>query len=191
MKKIFLLCLSLFPIILSGAENSFAQKVKPNFSGTWSLNNSESKTYVFGGEITVFPKQSFNCLVDKTIEHKEPELKVKTITKCREESNAGQSAKTVETNFIYFTDGRGEVNKADNNDLIESVTKWDGNKILTVSHIKNLKNNKKELPWAKELSISKKKEKLFEKSAENKSSFYSPNGSVSNSYTKWVYELSK
>ena len=176
-------------ILLTG--NAYAQKEKPNFSGTWNLDKKESKTYFLGSENSEFTRQLPDCSVEKTIEHNEPELKIRTITKCLEETSMGKSLKTFETNFIYFTDGRGEVNKPDDSDSIESKTKWDGNKILIVNNHINPKNNKKEMSLSKELSISKNKAEMFEKLADNKSGFYSAATAFGSIYTKRVYKLSK
>ena len=95
------------------ALGAFAQ-TKPDFSGTWKLDNTRSN---FGA----LPAPQSSTL---KIEHKEPAFKMVSIT-------VGDSGeRSFELSFM--TDGKECTNFVGNIEL-KSVVKWDGN-VLTMEH---------------------------------------------------------
>lgn len=167
--------------------NTFAQKEKSNFGGVWNFNKKESKVVFAGNEQPVSSKETFGCLIKLTIEHNEPELIVKEIKMCEDTNKANKFLKTTETISKYFTDGRGEINNTSRNETVESNTEWSGKKIIISIYETNTKNGKKKLFQIKELSVSKDKQKLIEKSV-----FKKPELPQDwKSYTKNVFIISK
>jgi hypothetical protein len=119
--------LSLFLVTLTGKTLS-QSKAKPDFSGTWLLDQKKSND----SGLTTRPDLPIK------ITHQEPEFRV-----TRSSEKNGQ---IVDHDFVYFTDGRGEENeatallttnpsaiKADDlkNRVTKSKTKWSGNKVVT------------------------------------------------------------
>jgi len=125
------LCSVVFLIVLLpiSASNALSQpKSKPNFTGTWLLDQKKSDD----SGLTTRPDLPIK------IAHQEPDFRV-----TRSSEKNGQ---IVEHHFVYFTDGRGEENeatsllttnpssaKADDlkNRVTKSKTQWSGNKIVT------------------------------------------------------------
>ena len=110
------------------ATNAQANKPKPDFTGTWLLDQKKSND----SGLTRRPDLPIKIL------HRDPEFRVTVRTE-----KAGQ---IIEREFVYFTDGRGESNpltsfvttnpSAINADelkkqIARSKTKWSGNKIVT------------------------------------------------------------
>jgi len=117
----------------TAAAQSAKSTAKPDFSGTWLLDTKKSNTV----GLTTRPD------LPMTISHQEPEFKMVI------SSEANGQIKKHE--FIYFTDGRGEMNEATSvitsdpsgfkpedlrNRKTESKTKWSGNKVVTRSRYK-------------------------------------------------------
>ena len=121
--------LLLFVLVAMSASSALSQpKSKPDFTGSWLLDQKKSDD----SGMTTRPD------VPIKITHQEPEFRI-----TRSSEKNGQ---IVEHDFIYFTDGRGEENeatallttnpssaKADDlkNRVTKSKTKWNGNKIVT------------------------------------------------------------
>ena len=119
----------LLVLVATSASTALSQpKAKPDFSGTWLLDQKKSDD----SGLTTRPDLPIK------ITHQDPEFRV-----TRSSEKNGQ---TVDHNFIYFTDGRGEENettallttnpsavKTDDlkNRVTKSKTKWSGNKIVT------------------------------------------------------------
>jgi hypothetical protein len=105
-----------------------AAKIRTDFSGTWLLDRSKSSA-----ELTNSASRSIKIL------HQDPEFQL-----IRDSEINGQT-KTLE--LTYYTDGRGEKNKRifglltsgqppkalNDNELTESHTVWNGNKLVTRS----------------------------------------------------------
>jgi len=124
-------CSLVFLIVLLGMSAPAAlsqSKSKPDFTGTWLLDQKKSND----SGLTTRPDLPIK------ITHQEPELRI-----TRSSEKDGQ---VVEHNFVYFTDGRGEENEATQllttnpssvnaddlkNRVRKSKTKWSGNKIVT------------------------------------------------------------
>jgi len=116
----------------TAAQNT-KSTAKPDFSGTWLLDTKKSNT----GGLTTRPDLPI------AISHQEPEFKMVI------SSEANGQIKKHE--FVYFTDGRGEMNEATSvittdpsgfkpedlrNKKTESKTNWSGNKIVTRTRYK-------------------------------------------------------
>jgi hypothetical protein len=129
-KSISALVVILFLCAIATAQKSTA---KPDFTGTWLLDTRKSNT----GGLTTRPD------LPVTISHKDPEFKMVISSEL-----SGQITKH---EFVYFTDGRGEMNEATSvitsdpsgfkpedlrNKKTESKTKWSGNKVVTRSRYK-------------------------------------------------------
>jgi hypothetical protein len=127
---VFLFVLAL---ALSASTATSQTKAKPDFSGTWLLDQEKSND----SGLTTRPDLPIK------ITHQEPEFRV-----TRSSEKGGQ---TVDRNFVYFTDGRGEENEATallttnpsavksddlQNRVTKSTTKWSGNKIVTRARLR-------------------------------------------------------
>jgi hypothetical protein len=124
-------CSLVFLIVLLAMSAPAAlpqSKSKPDFTGTWLLDQKKSND----SGLTTRPDLPIK------INHQEPEFRI-----TRSSERNGQ---IVEHDFVYFTDGRGEENEATSllttnpagvksDDLkhrvTKSKTKWSGNKIVT------------------------------------------------------------
>lgn len=178
--------LFLLTIVFSGI--AFAQKEKPNFSGTWNLDKKESGLYLLGNEMFGLSNVLFeNCSEKISIEHKEPELLIKKTSICQKSDKSKALPRTTESTYRYFTDERGEVNDSRDYQTVESKTKWENNKLIITVYQTDEKNGKRKFLVSKELSVSKNKENLTEKIIRHKSDLYSSQPS----YTKMVYKISK
>lgn len=112
-------------LVVSAAPQKSPPKPKPDFSGTWLLDQKKSDSGVTRSDLPI------------KIVHSDPEFRV-----TRSSESNGQ---IVERSSVYFTDGRGEINpstfglttnpsanaKGTKNLVDESKTKWSGNKIVT------------------------------------------------------------
>jgi hypothetical protein len=120
-------------LFATAAVQNTKSTAKPDFSGTWLLDTKKSNT----GGLTTRPDLPI------AISHQEPEFKIVT------SSEANGQIKKHE--FVYFTDGRGEMNEATSvittdpsgfkpedlrNKKTESKTNWSGNKIVTRTRYK-------------------------------------------------------
>lgn len=108
-------------------------KPKPDLTGTWLLDRTKSN---IGPPLV--PDQPLKIV------HRDPELRITH----RVQSN-GQS---VERDFVYYSDGRGETNlttmflstgtdmnkPGSDKDVTKSKTKWDGDKLVTRSILRNV-----------------------------------------------------
>jgi hypothetical protein len=108
-------------------------KPKPDFTGTWLLDRTKSN---------IGPP----LLTDQPLKivHHDPELRV-----IHRVQNNGQS---VEKDFVYYSDGRGETNPTtmylstgtdmnkprSDKDVTKSKTRWDGNKLVTRSTLSSI-----------------------------------------------------
>ena len=117
-------------LVLSDAAKGQSGKPqnKPDFSGTWLLDAKKSNT----DGLTSRPDLPI------TISHQDPEFKVVV--------SSESGGKISQRDFVYFTDGRGEMNEATSlitsnpaafkpedlrNKKTESKTKWSGDKVVT------------------------------------------------------------
>lgn len=128
----------LAPVILTfiGAVSTNAQggknQSKPDLSGSWLLDSKKSNS----AGLTSKPD------LPVKISHHDPEFRVTLSSEL--------NGQTVERDFVYFTDGRGETNpatsflttepRANPGDLQKQVTKskskWSGDKIVTRSQLR-------------------------------------------------------
>ncbi|HKP35666.1 MAG TPA: hypothetical protein VJT71_02320 [Pyrinomonadaceae bacterium] len=121
------------PLVMVATALVAAQGSKPDFSGTWMLDLKKSSS-------TGLPTRPD---VPIRISHQDPELRV-----IRTSESNGQ---TVEREFVYYTDGRGETNQATSllttnpggakasdlqNKQTKSRTKWSGDKLVTRARIR-------------------------------------------------------
>jgi len=88
----------------------------PNFSGTWKMNASKSKS---GGDFPL--PQRF----DRKITHAEPALQVTTTR------SGFQGGEDITTETKYTTDGKETTNPGFGGSEMKSVTKWEGD-VLTI-----------------------------------------------------------
>jgi hypothetical protein len=118
-----------FVLVTMSASTATSQtKAKPDFTGTWLLDQKKSNE----------PGLTNRPDLPIKISHPEPEFRV-----TRQSEANGQ---IIETDFVYFTDGRGEENqmtsllttnpsaaKADDlkNKVTKSKTTWSDKKIVT------------------------------------------------------------
>jgi hypothetical protein len=124
--------LVVLPVIFASTALS-QPKAKPDFSGTWLLDQKKSND----SGLTTRPDLPIK------ISHHEPEFRV-----TRSGEKNGQ---VVDRDFVYFTDERGEENattallttnpsavKADDlkKSVTKSKTKWNGNKIVTRARLR-------------------------------------------------------
>ena len=105
---------------------------KPDFSGSWLLDRKKSNV-----------GKSAQPDLPLKIVHNDPEFRIKR--------QYDHNAVTVEREFVYYSDGRGETNPAtmilsttpDRNardldkQVTNSKTRWNGNKLVTRSVIRN------------------------------------------------------
>ena len=123
-------CFMFLVIVLAmAAPAALSQpKTKPDFSGTWVLDQKKSND----SGLTTRPDLPIK------INHQEPEFRITR--------PSGSNGQIVEHSFVYFTDERGEENEATavlttnpsaiktddlKNRITKSKTKWSGNKIVT------------------------------------------------------------
>lgn len=182
MKKHLLICITLLTIFFVG--NAFAQKEKPNFSGTWNFDQTKSGRSFSGQEMWSAP---INCEIKLLIVHNEPELIIRRTSICGESK---KSLKTTETVHRYFTDEREEVNTSSRGQIVESKTRWDKDRVVITIYQVNPKNGKKKTSLVYEISLSKDKQKLTERIAENEASL-SPSAGFGTMYQRMVYKISK
>lgn len=127
--------ISLFLLAAFCAAPVFAQKnskkEKPNFSGMWEsrqtiLYRFESSTTF--AEITskILVKHNDN-IFEKNITHLFEYLDENRKVIKREEKIIS---------YIFYTDGRGETNLSEENESVESSTKWDGKKLVITYKLK-------------------------------------------------------
>jgi hypothetical protein len=117
--RIFILLLTTLSFTFSFHAQTGSKGIndRPNFSGDWILNVTESK----------YDSPSSNQLIAADagvitrIVHNEPEFRITLI-------NSASGA--VKSEFPYFTDGR-EVQIPTRAGLEKSKTKWDGDKLVT------------------------------------------------------------
>jgi len=125
--------LAVILLLCATAEAQNKSTAKLDFSGTWLLDAKKSNT----GGLTMRPD------LPMTITHQDPEFKMVI--------SSERNGQIVKHEFMYYTDGRGEVNEATSvittdpsgfkpedlrNKKTESKTKWSGNKIVTRSRYK-------------------------------------------------------
>ena len=116
-------CLLLFVSSSFAQQDKTATQNKPDFSGIWLLNFSQSDFGMSKGHLI------YDALT-LVISHQTPELKVtrKWAKKKKEQTRE----------LVYYTDGRGEKNSNFNkNEIVTSKTNWDGN-ILTIKGTSSL-----------------------------------------------------
>jgi hypothetical protein len=131
---------SVFVLILACTLTAFAQGdkkngnvlKKPDPTGSWMLDPKRSNV-----------GKSAQPDLPLKITYRDPELRIKRIY--------DHNGQTVEREFIYYSDGRGETNPATmilsttpdknardlDNQVTNSKTRWNGNKLVTRSIIRN------------------------------------------------------
>ena len=126
-------------LILVFCPFAFSQKKgeKPDFSGLWRLDPSYTADFYGSGApwgefskllLSKIPNCEENIL---KIEHVEPQLKLAEFCRNKIDTDVPTEDFTKANIPMYFTDGRGEKNAWVEGGLIDSITKWDGNKIVT------------------------------------------------------------
>ena len=124
----------LFLTLACAGYVSAQTKSKPDFSGTWLLDRSKSKVSPFESKPAspaADPKRKESDLI--IIEHVDLKFTAteKQITETFDDSGALIDKKEfVLSNLTYFTDGRGEKNTFQSNQLHASETKQTGRKII-------------------------------------------------------------
>lgn len=130
---------------------------KPNLSGEWQIDKSDSR-FVFGsGQMgSMLSKETYDCFANFTIEHAEPEIVIKRKGKCPD----GQyKATETETTHRYFTDGRGEENSDGFRNAVKSETRWEKNRLIITEY--QIDRNGRRTPTIYiKITISKKGDKL-------------------------------
>jgi hypothetical protein len=99
---------------LALSANLVSAQDKPNFSGAWKMNAAKSD----------FGPMPAPDKMDRTIDHKDPELKFKTM---QSTPNGDQTSDT-----MYKTDGTDSMNKQRGAD-VKSVAKWEADKLVIKS----------------------------------------------------------
>lgn len=178
-------------LVIICAVSGFSQKKdgRPDFSGNWTFDRSGSSYHSAGIEQIGAKNFVPNCAINMKIQQTVSEIKIISNSNCRENG----ALRDYKGNSSYFTDERGDLNKASDGSPLESVTKWDGNEILITYYRVNSKGKK--VPESiRRMKISKKRDKLTEIIAGpdyEKSPTPSSISSMLNSYTEMVYKLSK
>lgn len=134
LKRILLLLLVLsFVIPCSAQDKKHSNQPKPDFTGTWELDQSKSVS-------SSGPRAKGS--VRLTISHKEPELKIMR--------RGVTDGKEFNSDSVFYTDNRGETNpsvfqtafgmgasgSSAKSDELKSKTMWDGNKLVSRSSIR-------------------------------------------------------
>jgi hypothetical protein len=129
----FLLLTCILVASAQGQQGNKSASNKPDLSGTWMLDLKKSSS-------TGMPTRPDLPI---RISHHDPELRV-----IRTSESNGQ---TVEREFVYYTDGRGETNQATSllttnpdaakasdlqNERTKSKTKWSGDKLVTRARLR-------------------------------------------------------
>jgi len=108
MKKTVLLCVTMLAL----AAVACAADDKPNFTGKWVLDTEKSDF----GPVPAPTSQT------QEIDHKDPKLKVKTVSKNAQGESTAESNRTTDGEENTNTIGGAEV---------KSKTVWDGKKLVT------------------------------------------------------------
>ncbi len=129
-----------------------SKKEKPNFSGMWE----SSQTIVYGFESS----KAFTEITSKIlIEHNDNIFK-KTITHISEYLDENKKLIKRKEEIIpsqtFYLDDRGEINLGEDNESVESSTKWDGRIIVFTYKLKY----EKDRYLVSEYSLSKKADGL-------------------------------
>ena len=128
MSRKTLLFIFIFYDVLSGGyvtaqkTDSKSEQQKPNFSGSWVLNQKKSYEIMPSALST-----SKTCTFTLKITHQEPQITIVIERKCQGEDN-----KIIDSG-TYFTDRRGEINKDIFGEDRSSKTTWNGDKIVIIS----------------------------------------------------------
>lgn len=127
-----MICLCMAASVLAGDQTKPA-KAKPDFTGEWVLDLKKS-------DQKALPSRPDLPL---TISHHDPELRIT--------QRSEKDGKTIERESIYFTDERGETNRATSTittnpgsvraedlekQVVKSRTRWSGDKLITVSTLR-------------------------------------------------------
>jgi hypothetical protein len=185
MKKAFMIIFFVALLSLSGFSQD--KNEKSVFNGNWFFSQKDSDK-LFTADSSGLSE--LICSIKKVVHHTEPELKIKTVSECYPELSKSKLI-TSETDDFYYTDGRGEINKASNGTTIWSQAKWDKNKLLLFEYAVNPQNQKKQLLLITELSVSKNKEKLIERTSTSEANLYSSLNMFGLKPTKKVFKISK
>jgi len=97
----------------SGGKKS-GKKTPPDLSGTWTLDYSRSSLD------PALKRQTLDYVL--TIVHREPEIR---ITKKYKQSGSEKSEE-----IVYYTDGRAELTSRGGHPDPESITRWQGDKLV-------------------------------------------------------------
>lgn len=148
--------ISLFLLAAFCAAPVFAQKTdkteKPNFNGIWE--SSVKSLYRFGTSfsITTTSRKLF-IVQDKEI------FKI-SCTEISEDFDENKvllkKDEKILPSWIFYLDNRGEINLSEENESVESSTKWDGKKIIFTYKLKYEESHY----LVSEYSLSKKADEL-------------------------------
>lgn len=119
--------------VLANDDKKSAKPDQPNLTGTWLLDRKKSNV-----------DASSRPNLPIKITHQNPEVKITR--------SSDRSGHVVETETVYYTDGRGETNPASmmlstaqeinskklDNEVVRSKTRWSGKKLVTRSVLKNI-----------------------------------------------------
>jgi len=176
MKRQNLIGLFLLAVFCVAPVFSQNKNEKPNFSGTWILDESKSnkalKALFKSSKNNPNLNSNEKTIHKLVIEHSEPEIKVAEIITTKSFDENGKSIKKAEKTLpsqTYYTDKRGEQNVNEKNQPFNSISKWNDKKIFVV--IPDKKENRTSVM---QLSLSKDGKEL----TVNYESFKSTRGGV-------------
>ncbi len=155
MKKRILLVVFLISSFCVVTVFSQDKKEKPNLSGTWEFEKSESLNSPF----VTTDKSTENVKIFHQVVIEQKELEIKITEKIRYEFINPKTKKSVvaegESSSTHFTDGRGESNTV-NQKNSNSITKWKGNSLNV-----NFYDAKKNIIGTVEWKLSKDSKSLI------------------------------
>ncbi len=131
--------------IFCGSYANAQKKNKPNFTGTWILDESTSKNpfqSLKKSPQSVDPKRKVVRFI--IIEHLDPAFNVTERQQVETFNDAGDLTEKIETTLsklVYYTDKRGESNLFQSNQVHSSITKWNGKDVFVVVTLDEKKDN--------------------------------------------------
>lgn len=143
----------LLSLVFLCAGNCFAQKEKPDFSGTWLME--EFRSLSTGAAIKSSKYMSFFKQV--IIKQNPPEInfKEKILFEAIRDTGARKILIDSENEARHFADEREEINTLQDDTKIESVSKWKDSKLVIAYHTTDIKNSKKKILGTTEVELSK------------------------------------
>ncbi len=143
---------------ISAQNDKQALLALPDFSGIWELEKSE-----LSGGISFGNSKNFSNFHQLIIKQVLPKIDIVEKILIETIKNTGERKKILgwEGSSIYYTDGRGEINKMKNTTKSESETKWKNAKLVTTFYSEIDSKGKREKLVTVELELSKDGKKLM------------------------------